>query len=107
MSIIGTELYLAGSYAPSLLYNTLDLPELDYPERPHFRDLKINITDIVVTAVIFITIITWFNVLSHLYEDAFHPGKNGYQTTFLALGYAILVTLISLVIYYLFSRKWI
>jgi len=54
------------------------------------------------SAVIFITIISWYNVLSHFYEDIFNSTNtqgNRYKTTFYVLGFAILVTVVSFFIF--------
>lgn len=102
-SSINPDLYLVGATAPSILFDTPDLPRFDYPERleapRRSTNVFSNIPVIVVTALVFITVISWFNVLSHWYEDTFHPptdNPKNYRTTKLALGYAILVTLISI-----------
>ena len=115
-STINPDLYLVGATAPSILFDTPDLPRFDYPERLEAprrpTNIFSNIPVIIVTALVFITIISWFNVLSHWYEDVFHPPddtRNKYRTTKLALGYALLVTFVSIfvgiVIYLWISSK--
>jgi len=100
MSTTNAELYLAGAYQPMLLYETAELPKLDYPgiETP---PKTINIHFLIITASLFIAVITWFNALSHFYEDTFHPvnEENRYQATVLSFGYAVIVTLITIMIY--------
>lgn len=110
-----TALYLVGSYQPLLLDQTPDLPNLrgESPDESPKELYKYKIGDslniflIIVTAVTFITIITWFNVLSHLYEDVFNPinKENRYRATFLSLGYAIIVAMIAVFVYILYRSS--
>lgn len=116
MQRISQEPYLVGAYAPSLLFDdTPDLPRFDYPDRigipkdsseaSKTKKLLLNgIPIIIITALIFIAVVTWFNVFSHFYEDTFHPNNkdDNYLTTKLAFGYAVLVTIITIIILVIF-----
>ena len=116
MPVVGNELYIAGSYIPSFLDTTTVLPDLDYPHQPKIvSQRQLNIPVIIITALIFIGIIAWFNVLSHWYEDTFikdpnpDPNQSKYKNTYGSLGYAILVTIVAFVIgwiLYSFSKLY-
>lgn len=130
---IGNQSYLVGASTPSVLFDLPDLPQLDYPSRVRVplnegtlpredyprhleppkrsdktRDLVGVVPLIILTALIFVTVITWLNVLSHWYEDTFNPPTNRgqYQVTMLALGYAALVTIITFIIFLIFYRLY-
>ena len=76
MSIISPNVYLGESYNPSFLFGQpellrSDVPDLDYadasgfPDKPKVAKLFENVPLIILSAIIFIVVITWYNVLSH------------------------------------------
>lgn len=99
--MVGNELLYVGAYGTSLgnagagLYGESGLlPKNGLPGRPKGAPpVQLNIPVLIISAVIFIALVAWFNVLSRLYEDTFDiNNQNGYSSTIYALGYAILVT---------------
>lgn len=99
--VIANELIYVGAYGTALgnaglgIYGeTGNLPKNGLPGRPKGAPpVQLNIPVLVISAVIFIALVAWFNVLSRIYEDTFDiNNQNGYSSTMYALGYAILIT---------------
>jgi hypothetical protein len=66
--------------------------------------LKIGIETIVVTAVIFIAILTWFEVLRSLFDNIFSDEPN-YGATWVRVLYSFLVTIIAIIVIKLFGKN--
>lgn len=65
--------------------------------------VRIGIETIVITAVIFIAVITWFEVLRSWFDNVFSETTN-YRATWIRLFYAVVVTLIALFFIKLFGE---
>ena len=66
--------------------------------------VKIAIETIVITAVIFIAIITWFEVLRSLFDNIFSESPN-YRSTWLRILYAMVVTIIGIILIELYGKE--
>lgn len=109
---IATNLNLVGSSGAVSLSPAEELSDLDYTLAlggvpAETSKSTFNFFLIIVTAMLFITVITWVNVISRFYEDTFNPSneENRYKTTFLSFGYAIIITLITIFIYILYQQQ--
>ena len=110
---LGPYLYVAGASTPTVLFETEATPELDFPERIAISEKRkkkqssFSVYLIIVTAALFIAVITWYNVISHFFEDTYQPQDKDdpYKPTRLAFGYAIIVTVLSSFIYVAFRNS--
>lgn len=110
MSTVGTNLILPGAYTPLLVYETEVLPELEYSDifEPSEKQDKFDVALVVITAIFFIMVVAWFNVLSRFFEDIINPTPEGrrFRPTFIALVFAVVVTIMTGIAYAIYLRRF-
>jgi hypothetical protein len=84
-----------------MIPRTGDIPEYTLPKRPKAPPNQLNIPVLIISAVIFIVLVAWYNVISRWYEDTFvsvEEQGSQYRSTIYALGYALLITGITFIV---------
>ena len=69
------------------------------------RKVSVSIETIIMTAVVFITVITWFEVLRSLFDNIFsETDKQNYKAIGIRVLYAVIVTIIAVIIVKIFGK---
>lgn len=74
--------------APGIAYHSIEPPASK-------GSVKVGIETIIITAVVFIAVITWFEVLRSLFDNIFSDEPN-YKASWIRILYAIIVAIIAI-----------
>lgn len=96
----------AGSHNNNISLKLLELNQI--LKRREKKRLALNIPFIIMSGVVFIAVLAWFEVLRSFYDRSWEldPNPDRFNPSWERAGYAILVTLMSIILVYIFYKLY-